>query len=138
MDACVVAETDSLFLQQVRARRRAVARMANDRVTQASHLTGGLYLRPPAPQLSALLQFLLVRAGRRCRRPPLPPSHTAAQTVFLPEPALRSALCLPEHAVVDYRATCFCHRKVVQAGFVCPICLFGAERARPPVPRVRA
>lgn len=30
---------------------------------------------------------------------------------------------LPTQVNVDFRAACFCHKKVVDVGFVCSICL---------------
>lgn len=45
------------------------------------------------------------------------------QWVFLPEPPIRKKLVLPPPARVDYRAACFCHRTLIDIGFVCSICL---------------
>ncbi|XP_065830417.1 general transcription factor IIH subunit 3-like [Oscarella lobularis] len=68
---------------------------------QASDLTGGMYLRVPEPK--ALLQYLM--------------------WVFLPDASIRNTLVFPSRALVDYRAACFCHRKLVEVGFVCSVCL---------------
>ncbi|CAB3385112.1 Hypothetical predicted protein [Cloeon dipterum] len=68
---------------------------------QGCDITGGQYFRPPQPQ--GLLQYLL--------------------WVFLPEPLLRNKLALPPRVKVDYRAACFCHRELVDIGFVCSVCL---------------
>jgi len=68
---------------------------------QAAALTGGVYLRPPRP--AALLQYLLA--------------------VFLPAGAGRAALALPPTKGVDFRAACFCHKRTVDTGFVCSVCL---------------
>jgi Transcription factor Tfb4 len=68
---------------------------------QASHLTGGVYRRPSTS--STLLQILL--------------------TDFLPDSVSRKHLVLPQQESVDYRATCFCHKRIVQQGVVCPVCL---------------
>ncbi|XP_050305782.1 general transcription factor IIH subunit 3 [Anthonomus grandis grandis] len=68
---------------------------------QACDVTGGLYLK--VPQISALLQFLL--------------------WVFLPEPSMREKLVLPPPVKVDYRAACFCHRELIDIGYVCSVCL---------------
>ena len=43
--------------------------------------------------------------------------------LFLPDPALRKSLSLPAPEKVDYRAACFCHRELVDVGFVCSVCL---------------
>ncbi|XP_030753161.1 general transcription factor IIH subunit 3 [Sitophilus oryzae] len=68
---------------------------------QGCDITGGLYLK--VPQVSALLQYLL--------------------WVFLPEPPIREKLILPPPVKVDYRAACFCHRELIDIGYVCSVCL---------------
>ncbi|XP_043924486.1 general transcription factor IIH subunit 3 isoform X2 [Protopterus annectens] len=68
---------------------------------QACDITGGLYLK--IPQMQALLQYLL--------------------WMFLPDPDQRSQLVLPPPVHVDYRAACFCHRKLIEIGYVCSVCL---------------
>ncbi|XP_072908116.1 general transcription factor IIH subunit 3 [Hemitrygon akajei] len=68
---------------------------------QATDITGGLYLK--IPQLSAITQYLL--------------------WVFLPAPEQRSQLVLPPPVHVDYRAACFCHRNLIEIGYVCSVCL---------------
>ena len=69
---------------------------------QAASLTAGLYLHLPSPTAS-LLQHLMV--------------------TFLPDVASRAHLLLSHPTAVDYRATCFCHRRVVEQAMVCPVCL---------------
>ncbi len=72
---------------------------------QAADLTGGTYLRVPQP--AGLLQYLI--------------------SVFLPRAGLRSQLILPDSRGaslgVDFRAACFCHRKLVDLAYVCSVCL---------------
>ncbi|XP_066509450.1 general transcription factor IIH subunit 3-like [Hoplias malabaricus] len=68
---------------------------------QACDITGGLYLR--IPQKTALAQYLL--------------------WVFLPDADQRSQLVLPPPVHVDYRAACFCHRNLIEIGYVCSVCL---------------
>ncbi|XP_060699303.1 general transcription factor IIH subunit 3 isoform X4 [Hemiscyllium ocellatum] len=68
---------------------------------QASDITGGLYLK--IPQMLSLSQYLL--------------------WVFLPDPEQRSQLVLPPPVHVDYRAACFCHRNLIEIGYVCSVCL---------------
>jgi len=43
--------------------------------------------------------------------------------LFLPGPSLRKMLGAPPPVRVDYRAACFCHRQLVDVGFVCSVCL---------------
>ena len=45
------------------------------------------------------------------------------QWAFLPEPSVRDMLVLPSAVHIDYRAACFCHRTLVDIGFVCSVCL---------------
>ncbi|PNJ82032.1 GTF2H3 isoform 6, partial [Pongo abelii] len=68
---------------------------------QACDITGGLYLK--VPQMPSLLQYLL--------------------WVFLPDQDQRSQLTLPPPVHVDYRAACFCHRNLIEIGYVCSVCL---------------
>ncbi|XP_044742926.1 general transcription factor IIH subunit 3 [Chrysoperla carnea] len=68
---------------------------------QGCDITNGLYLK--VPQLQGLLQYLL--------------------WVFLPEPPVRQKLVLPPPVKVDYRAACFCHRELIDIGYVCSVCL---------------
>ncbi|MBN3296577.1 TF2H3 factor, partial [Amia calva] len=68
---------------------------------QACDITGGLYLK--IPQKIALAQYLM--------------------WVFLPDCDQRSQLVLPPSVHVDYRAACFCHRNLIEIGYVCSVCL---------------
>lgn len=47
----------------------------------------------------------------------------ALLTCHLPDPIIRNSLRLPRLTQVDMRAACFCHGKVVDNGYVCPVCL---------------
>ncbi|XP_008111892.2 general transcription factor IIH subunit 3 isoform X1 [Anolis carolinensis] len=68
---------------------------------QACDITGGIYLK--VPHKPSLLQYLL--------------------WVFLPDHDQRSQLILPPRVHVDYRAACFCHRNLIEVGYVCSVCL---------------
>lgn len=68
---------------------------------QASNLTNGLYFK--IPQLNGLLNYLL--------------------WLFLPNVSTRNMLVYPPKSQVDYRAACFCHRKLIDVGYVCSVCL---------------
>jgi len=83
LDSVVLSSDDSTFLQQ------------------ASHLTGGIYLKPM--HQNGLLQYLL--------------------SCLLADPYARKYLNLPTQSKVDYRASCFCHKRVIDIGFVCSVCL---------------
>ncbi|KAL4931556.1 TFIIH/NER complex subunit TFB4 [Aspergillus undulatus] len=80
-----------------------VAKLSGDAVflQQASDATKGIYM--PLSQPKGLLQYLMM--------------------AFLPDQRSRRHLVLPTRVDVDFRAACFCHRRVVDVGFVCSICL---------------
>ncbi|KAK3155906.1 hypothetical protein QOZ80_2AG0100270 [Eleusine coracana subsp. coracana] len=68
---------------------------------QASYITGGVYLKPQ--ELNGLFQYLA--------------------TVFATDLHSRTFLRLPKTLGVDFRASCFCHKKTIDMGFVCSVCL---------------
>lgn len=68
---------------------------------QAAHLTGGSYLL--LERRDALLQYLLM--------------------TFLSPPSIRKVLAVPTQDRIDFRAACFCHKNIVDIGFVCSVCL---------------
>lgn len=75
---------------------------------QAADATGGIHLSLISPTSHAgLLQTLMLG--------------------FLPDPTARQNLISPSQTSgaggVDFRAACFCHRRIVDVGFVCSICL---------------
>lgn len=80
-----------------------VCKLSGDAVflQQASDATRGVYMALSEPR--GLLQYLMM--------------------AFLPDQRTRRHLVLPTRVDVDFRAACFCHRRVVDVGFVCSICL---------------
>ncbi|KIL65959.1 hypothetical protein M378DRAFT_161605 [Amanita muscaria Koide BX008] len=68
---------------------------------QAAHLTGGSYIH--LERRDALLQYLIMS--------------------FLPPPSIRKVLSVPTQDKIDFRAACFCHKTIVDVGFVCSVCL---------------
>lgn len=62
---------------------------------------GGLYLRPR--DRNGLLQYLL--------------------SLFSADTHTRSMLSTVRHGNVDFRASCFCHKKPIDRGWVCSVCL---------------
>lgn len=80
-----------------------VCKLSGDAVflQQASDATRGVYMSLAEPR--GLLQYLMM--------------------AFLPDQRSRRYLILPSRVDVDFRAACFCHRRVVNIGFVCSICL---------------
>ncbi|KAJ3910328.1 transcription factor Tfb4-domain-containing protein [Lentinula edodes] len=68
---------------------------------QAAHLTGGSYIY--LERRDALLQYLTM--------------------AFLPPPSIRQTISVPTQDKIDFRAACFCHKNIVDVGFVCSVCL---------------
>ena len=80
-----------------------VCKLSGDAVflQQASDATKGIYMSLSEPR--GLLQYLMM--------------------AFLPDQRSRRHLVQPTRVDVDFRAACFCHRRVVDVGFVCSVCL---------------
>lgn len=80
-----------------------ICKIAGDTVflQQASDATHGTYIALEHPR--GLLQYLMMG--------------------FLPDQTSRRWVVAPTAVGVDFRAACFCHRTVVDVGFVCSICL---------------
>ncbi|CAN6896239.1 unnamed protein product [Brassica oleracea] len=68
---------------------------------QASYITGGVHHAPK--QLDGLFQFLT--------------------TIFATDLHTRGFVQLPKPVGVDFRASCFCHKKTIDMGYVCSVCL---------------
>jgi transcription initiation factor TFIIH subunit 3 len=54
---------------------------------------------------------------------------------FLPPRQMRQLILMPSQERVDFRAACFCHKRIIDVGYVCSVCLSSAfvasERCRP-------
>ncbi|KAI4946211.1 hypothetical protein J4E86_008915 [Alternaria arbusti] len=94
---------NSIFAAQRKRIPIDILKLAGDTVLlqQASDATGGIYMKPDRPE--GLLQYLMM--------------------AFLPDVTARTSLIVPSAGGVDFRAACFCHRRVVDIGFVCSVCL---------------
>jgi len=68
---------------------------------QGCDITGGVYLK--VENTERLFQYLI--------------------WMFLPAPPVRKMLGAAPPIKVDYRAACFCHRQLVDIGYVCSVCL---------------
>ncbi|KAF9231942.1 transcription factor Tfb4, partial [Melanogaster broomeanus] len=68
---------------------------------QAAHLTNGSYIY--LERRDALLQYLIMS--------------------FLSPPSIRKVIAVPKQDQIDFRAACFCHKNIVDIGFVCSVCL---------------
>lgn len=94
---------NSIFAAQRKKIPIDILKLAGDTVLlqQASDATGGVYMKPERSE--GLLQYLMM--------------------AFLPDVTARASLVVPSAGGVDFRAACFCHRNVVDVGFVCSVCL---------------
>jgi transcription initiation factor TFIIH subunit 3 len=94
---------NSIFAAQRKKIPIDILKLAGDTVLlqQASDATGGVYMKPERPE--GLLQYLMM--------------------AYLPDATARKSLIIPSAGGVDFRAACFCHRKVVDIGYVCSVCL---------------
>lgn len=68
---------------------------------QGCSLTGGHYLN--IPDIAGNLEYLL--------------------WIFLPSTTVRETLLLPERRKATHRAACFCHKNIIDIGYVCSVCL---------------
>lgn len=68
---------------------------------QGCDLTGGHYLN--LPDIAGNLEYLL--------------------WIFLPSTSIREKILLPEQRKANHRAVCFCHRNIIEIGYVCSVCL---------------
>jgi hypothetical protein len=55
---------------------------------------------------------------------------------FLPPLAIRKVLAVPTQDKIDFRAACFCHKNIVDIGFVCSVCLSSQLQAPQTIPRI--
>jgi transcription initiation factor TFIIH subunit 3 len=83
-----------------------ILKLAGDTIflQQAADATGGVYMALDATTRAGLLQYLMFACL---------PDQTARQHLVMPG----------DSEGVDFRAACFCHRRIVDIGFVCSICL---------------
>lgn len=85
---------------------------------QASFITRGTFLEAKEPQ--GLLSYLMF--GFASSSAPTA-GGAGTGTGGARDEASLNQLISPSTDVVDFRAACFCHRRVVDTGFVCSICL---------------
>lgn len=97
---------------------------------QGCDITGGSYLSVPKPE--ALFQYLIVSPFSH-----FPLTHCNAhsdQWVLLPDQQTRKNMVLPHKTPVGSKAACFCHRTILDVGYVCSVCLSGMPLLSCPLP----
>ncbi|SPO24969.1 related to TFIIH basal transcription factor complex p34 subunit [Ustilago trichophora] len=97
IDVCKLFGSDTVFLQQ------------------ASYLTSGTYFR-----LADLDRNEREKEGATDMRSSL---VQTLLTTYLPSRSMRGAMNLPTLEEIDFRAACFCHRRIVDIGYICSVCL---------------
>lgn len=108
-----------------------IFKLAGDSVLlqQASFTTGGIFLAPyssPAAAPAAPATATNGAGAPATATSPTPNPQGLLQylfTAFLPDATARKHLLPPTNISVDFRAACFCHRRVVDVGYVCSVCL---------------
>lgn len=97
-----------------------ILKLAGDTILlqQASYTTSGVFLSPFPPHPAANSSN-----GAAINNPKALSLLPTLLFAYLPDAAARAHLILPTSPNVDFRAACFCHRRVVDLGFVCSICL---------------
>ena len=112
---------------------------------QASFITRGTFIRAAEPR--GLLQYLMFGFGSgsapsssssdaaagsaggskaatsNAKKVAAAKSTAAKRSGLGPGASVAELLVTPSAETVDFRAACFCHRRVVDTGFVCSICL---------------
>ena len=98
---------------------------------QAAYLTAGSYIY--LEHREALLQYLIVRSLSYVSFVQL---TTVFQMSFSPTPCIRKIITVPMEDKTDFRAACFGHKRVVDVGYACLVCLSGLVHpiARPRTP----
>ena len=102
-----ISVMNAIFAAQRRHIPIDVLKLAGDAgfLQQACDATSGVYLEPERKAMrgTGLLQYLMM--------------------AYLPDVTARRSLLPPGAGAVDFRAACFCHRRIVDLGFVCSVCL---------------
>ncbi|CDU24454.1 related to TFIIH basal transcription factor complex p34 subunit [Sporisorium scitamineum] len=98
IDVCKLFGSDTVFLQQ------------------ACYLTSGTYFR----LADDIEQSNSDKAGATDMRSSL---VQTLLTTYLPSRSMRGVMNLPTLEENDFRAACFCHRRIVDIGYICSVCL---------------
>ncbi|EST10149.1 TFIIH subunit Tfb4/p34 [Kalmanozyma brasiliensis GHG001] len=98
IDVCKLFGSDTVFLQQASYLTSGTYfRLADDQDERGSKSNGATDMR------SSLVQTLM--------------------TTYLPSRSMRGVMNLPTLEEIDFRAACFCHRRIVDIGYICSVCL---------------
>ncbi|PWZ00945.1 transcription factor Tfb4 [Testicularia cyperi] len=101
IDVCKLFGQDTVFLQQ------------------AAYLTGGTYFRLDGGSDGSAAESSAAGSAADLRASLV----QTLLTTYLPSRSMRTSMNLPTLEEIDFRAACFCHRKIVDIGYICSVCL---------------
>ncbi|XP_015795784.1 general transcription factor IIH subunit 3 [Tetranychus urticae] len=96
IDSCVLSPNEPEDMKDKFSSRGSMSILQ-----QGSDLTSGIYLK--VAHVNAFLEYLI--------------------WTMLPDSETRQKLVLPTQRKVSYKAACFCHRNLIDIGYVCSVCL---------------
>ncbi|RMD43592.1 hypothetical protein DV735_g1520, partial [Chaetothyriales sp. CBS 134920] len=90
---------------------------------QASDATSGIFITFMLPSASSFNGKSNSSSSESIKTAASQSLLTYLLTAFVTSPSTRELLTPPTAINVDFRAACFCHRRVIDLGYVCSICL---------------
>lgn len=86
-------------------------------------IDGCVYMRDDAKRGSIIEQGCDLTSGHYLNLPEIAGNLEYLLWIFLPNTRVRETLLLPERRKATHRAACFCHRNIIDIGYVCSVCL---------------
>lgn len=86
-------------------------------------IDGCVFMREEAKRGSILEQGCDLTGGHFLNIPDIAGNLEYLLWIFLPSSNTRESLLLPERRKATHRAACFCHRNIIDIGYVCSVCL---------------
>lgn len=86
-------------------------------------IDGCVYMKDDTKRCSILEQGCDLTRGHYLNLPDLAGNLEYLLWIFLPSQTTREDLLLPERRKATTRAACFCHRNIIDVGYVCSVCL---------------
>lgn len=86
-------------------------------------IDGCIYMKEEAKRGSILEQGCDLTGGHFLNIPDIAGNLEYLLWIFLPSSDTRESLLLPERRKATHRAACFCHRNIIDIGYVCSVCL---------------
>eukprot|EP00163_Fabomonas_tropica_P003452 TRINITY_DN1294_c0_g1_i11.p1 TRINITY_DN1294_c0_g1~~TRINITY_DN1294_c0_g1_i11.p1 ORF type:complete len:202 (+),score=28.86 TRINITY_DN1294_c0_g1_i11:387-992(+) len=140
--ACVLGGKDSVFMQQAAHLTNGMYSRPEEQqhlsqfllvcfyihTSRVSvHILSSLFdftsLQSPTPTSFSLSPLSLSPSPSLSLSLSLPLALYRSQGLYCIEPNTRALMQLPKQESIDLRATCFCHKKPVDSGYVCSVCL---------------